>query len=248
LDCPLLGYSLNSNIILHFAEEENKKGASLIFKLWPYESIQQDIKEVSSLLSLKIGSKKILENAILSSPLFGSYIPQMFRRKTLKEISQNWNISLTATLTRINNLFPENHFSVLIPYHLDENWWNSSFTYLGLNSNFAAVDGMDGPNIFSGANYFLENHLTNMPADKWPQALAKITSQPALIAGLPNRGFLQKDYFADIVIFNPDKLKGFEDYQNPSHEGEGIETVIMNGQIVWQKGRVWKRKVGKLLI
>jgi len=117
-----------------------------------------------------------------------------------------------------------------------------------VNSALVSADDIVGPNVFSGINHFLETHLAGAPADRWPQTLAKITSQPALIAGLTNRGFLQKDYLADIVIINPDKLKGIGDYQNPTSEGEGIETVIMNGQIVWQKGRVWKRKVGKLLI
>jgi len=248
LDCPLLGCALDNDIILHLAEEENKKGANLVFKLWPYEVIQYELNEVNGLLGSKISGTKNLEKIVLSSPLFGSQVPQILRGKTLEEIKKNWNIDLKAALSKISILFPQCHFKILIPYHISEDWWDSSLSYVGVNSALVSADDIVGPNVFSGINHFLETHLAGAPADRWPQTLAKITSQPALIAGLTNRGFLQKDYLADIVIINPDKLKGIGDYQNPTSEGEGIETVIMNGQIVWQKGRVWKRKVGKLLI
>jgi len=248
-NCPLLGcFTSVSDMILSLAEEENKKGANLIFQVWPYDSIQYELRAAEKLLGSQLNSIKNLEKTINSSFLFGFQIPMMLQGKTVGEIKRNWDMNTKDTLSKIDSLFPDNHFKILIPYHLNEGWWSSAFTYVGFDSTFIVHNNSYGPNIISGVNHFLKTHLSNTPADKWPSALAKITSQPALMAGLDNRGFLQKDYLADIVIINPDKVQSLGDYQNPSYQGEGIEVVIINGQVVWQKDRVWKRKVGKLLI
>jgi hypothetical protein len=174
-------------------------------------------------------------------------VPDFLLGKTIEEINKNWGTETIKTIERISQLVPTGDFQVLIPYILSDRWWNSSCGYVGFNSSLS-LENSNCPNIISGVNYFLESRVGIFAADKWSLSLAKITSQPALFAGLADRGFLQKDYLADIVILNPDRLKGSGDYQNPAVNGEGIETVIINGQVIWNKGKVWKKGVGRLLI
>jgi N-acyl-D-aspartate/D-glutamate deacylase len=62
-------------------------------------------------------------------------------------------------------------------------------------------------------------------------AVAKMTSMPARRMGLLNRGLLKESAPADILIFDSEKFTDNADYINPLPHAEGMETVIVNGQI-----------------
>jgi N-acyl-D-aspartate/D-glutamate deacylase len=61
------------------------------------------------------------------------------------------------------------------------------------------------------------------------EAIRKLSGFPATNLGLKNRGFLKKDYFADIVIFNPDTVVDKATFDEPLQFAEGIEQVFVNG-------------------
>lgn len=64
----------------------------------------------------------------------------------------------------------------------------------------------------------------------------KITSLPAGRMGISNRGWLKEGYKADLVIISPEKLKDKATYEKPAQTPEGIEFVLVNGQIAYQNG------------
>lgn len=69
------------------------------------------------------------------------------------------------------------------------------------------------------------------------EAIRKLSGFPATNLGLKNRGFLKKDYFADIVIFNPDTVIDKATFDEPLQFAEGIEQVFVNGVQVISNGR-----------
>ena len=75
-----------------------------------------------------------------------------------------------------------------------------------------------------------EKHL------RLPEAIRKMTSFPAQRLGLPDRGLLRDGFKADLVIFNPDTVKTHATKSDPKHYPVGIDYVIVNGQVVIQKG------------
>ena len=50
------------------------------------------------------------------------------------------------------------------------------------------------------------------------------------------RGLLKKDYFADVVIFDPNNVKDNATFEEPLQYAEGIENVIVNGIEVISNG------------
>ena len=50
--------------------------------------------------------------------------------------------------------------------------------------------------------------------------------------GIANRGILRPGAYADLVIFDPKKMRMMGDFIEPARRPEGIETVIVNGTIV----------------
>ena len=69
-----------------------------------------------------------------------------------------------------------------------------------------------------------------------PKMLKKITSIPSEKFGFEKRGILQNGYFADIVIFDKDRILDRATWTDPHQFPEGIEYVIVNGQVVIQQG------------
>ena len=75
-----------------------------------------------------------------------------------------------------------------------------------------------------------EKHL------KLPEAIRKMTSFPAQRLGLPDRGLLRDGFKADIVAFNAGTVKTQATHGDPKHYPVGIEYVIVNGQVVIDRG------------
>lgn len=79
------------------------------------------------------------------------------------------------------------------------------------------------------------------------EMLKKITSVPARNFGFSHRGVLQNGYFADIVIFDEDRVIDKATFKNPHQYPEGIHYVIVNGQVVIDQGENSARLPGKIL-
>ncbi len=76
------------------------------------------------------------------------------------------------------------------------------------------------------------------------QAIRKMTSFPAQRLRLQDRGLVLEGNWADIVIFNPDKIIDKGTYEQPYQLPEGIPHVIVNGVIVVQNGKKNKKSPG----
>ena len=79
------------------------------------------------------------------------------------------------------------------------------------------------------------------------QAIRKITSLPAQRQHLAHRGLLKQDYFADITIFDPVKIKDHATYENSTALSEGIKYVFVNGQLEYADGQLTGVKSGRPL-
>ena len=79
------------------------------------------------------------------------------------------------------------------------------------------------------------------------QAIRKMTSFPAQKLGLQDRGLLLENNWADIVIFDPDTIIDKATYAKPYQIPEGIDYVIVNGQIVIKNGKQSKKKPGLVI-
>jgi len=79
------------------------------------------------------------------------------------------------------------------------------------------------------------------------QAIRKMSSVTAQKFGLEDRGQIKEGYFADLVIFDSDKVIDRATYEDPYQYPDGIDQVIVNGQVVVQYGEHTKRLPGKIL-
>ncbi len=78
-------------------------------------------------------------------------------------------------------------------------------------------------------------------------AIRKMTSFPAQKLGLKDRGLLKEGYWADITVFDADKIIDKATYENPRLYSEGVEYVFVNGTLAYDKGIITGSKSGMAL-
>ncbi len=61
------------------------------------------------------------------------------------------------------------------------------------------------------------------------------------------RGILKRDYWADIVVFDEDKVRDQATWTDPHQYPVGIEYVIVNGEVVIDRGEHTGNLPGKVL-
>lgn len=79
------------------------------------------------------------------------------------------------------------------------------------------------------------------------EMIRRMTSQPARIIGMQDRGILREGLAADIVIFDPETVIDQATYDMPRQFNKGIDTVIVNGQVVIQGENAYRKPVGKVV-
>jgi len=68
-------------------------------------------------------------------------------------------------------------------------------------------------------------------------AIHKMTGAPAARVGMRDRGLLKGGLFADITIFDPARVIDRATFENPNQYPEGIQYVLVNGQIAVDAGK-----------
>jgi N-acyl-D-aspartate/D-glutamate deacylase len=68
------------------------------------------------------------------------------------------------------------------------------------------------------------------------EAVRKMTGAPAARLGLSRRGLLRDGYAADVVVFDPARIRSNATYERPRQFPDGIEFVAVNGELVVDGG------------
>ena len=79
------------------------------------------------------------------------------------------------------------------------------------------------------------------------EAIRKMTSLPAQILGIHDRGTIRAGLAADLVLFDPQSVGDKATYTNPHQYPEGIQFVFVNGEMVVRDQTHTGRKPGKAL-
>ncbi len=77
------------------------------------------------------------------------------------------------------------------------------------------------------------------------EAVRKMTGLPAQTLGLKGRGRIEAGYHADLLVFSPQQVKALADFSNPKQLAQGMDWVVVNGKVAFQRGES-KGRYGKV--
>ena len=132
-------------------------------------------------------------------------------------------------------------------YALKQPW-----TSLCLDSGELSLDGPlfephTHPRAFGSFPRFLGRYVRDQHLTPLEQAIRKITSMPAQREHLINRGLITTGAYADITIFDPATIIDRASYAEPTKISEGVEYVLVNGQLEFVHGTLTGATAGRVL-
>jgi N-acyl-D-aspartate/D-glutamate deacylase len=107
--------------------------------------------------------------------------------------------------------------------------------------------GVPHPRSFGTFPRVLGRYVRDLKVLSLEDAIRKMTSLPASILGLEDRGAIKEGQWADVVIFDPATVADKATFEEPFQYPVGIDTVLVNGQIVLDEGRHTNARPGKVL-
>ena len=78
-------------------------------------------------------------------------------------------------------------------------------------------------------------------------AIYKMSAFPAKRLGLADRGILREGNKADIVVFDPATVRDTATFEQPHQYAEGVSIVVVNGQVVFENGKMTSARPGRVL-
>jgi N-acyl-D-amino-acid deacylase len=93
----------------------------------------------------------------------------------------------------------------------------------------------------------LAHYVRELGVLRLEDAIRKMTSLPAATFRFDGRGELREGYWADLVVFDPDKVADPSTYRDPHHYAVGVPHVFVNGVAVITDGAHTGAKPGKAI-
>jgi N-acyl-D-aspartate/D-glutamate deacylase len=129
------------------------------------------------------------------------------------------------------------------------------FPWISIGSDAAAainpgeVDslGLGHPRSYGNFPRLIAYYVRTRKVLTLEEAIRKMTSWPATRMRLNGRGLIREGCWADVVIFDYEKIQDRATYETPLRYPEGIEYVLVNGQVVIDQGKHTGARPGHVL-
>jgi len=107
--------------------------------------------------------------------------------------------------------------------------------------------GLAHPRAYGTPARFLGTYVRDLGLMDWPEGIRRLTSLPADVVGLKGRGRLAEGAWADLVVFDRDRIADLATYERPAAAPAGIRHVFVCGERVVADGRHTGATPGRVL-
>ncbi len=108
-------------------------------------------------------------------------------------------------------------------------------------------EGVPHPRGYGNNARVLARYVRELKVLRLEDAIRKMSSLPASAFHFSGRGELHEGNWADIVVFDPEKVQDLATYEDPHHYATGIPYVFVNGVAVIKNGEHTGAKAGMAL-
>jgi N-acyl-D-amino-acid deacylase len=122
-----------------------------------------------------------------------------------------------------------------------------AFEHTMIGSDGLPHDAAPHPRLWGTFPRVLGHYARGLGLFPLETAVHKMTGLTARTFGLKERGLLKSGMLADITIFDAGEIEETASFAKPIQPAKGIDTVIVNGAIVWREGKSTGARPGKVL-
>ena len=178
-----------------------------------------------------------------------------FEGKSLAQIAKEMNKEPADVAF---DLVSQGHGRVLAIYHMMSEQdvetalrfpWTSIGSDSGAAVKLGQIDeiGLPHPRAYGNFPRLVARYVRDETVLSLPEAIRKMTSWPATRYRLADRGLIKEGCWADVVIFDYDKIQDRATYEQPLLTPVGVDYVLVNGQVVVDEGKHTGAKPGMVL-
>jgi N-acyl-D-amino-acid deacylase len=167
--------------------------------------------------------------------------PEMAGRD-FDDIKSEWGCSTEAAIER---LLPAG--AIYYQMHEDDLRRVLSFPDAMIGSDGLPHDVFPHPRLWGTFPRVLGHYCRELGLFPLEEAVRRMTGVPASVFGLENRGVIREGAFADLVVFDPERVIDQADFTDPKQPSIGIELVLVNGRPVWREAAWTGERPGRLL-
>jgi len=248
----------------------------VLFNTWVFSNFRKNLTKPETRERIKKEVWERLKSEFLAdAPLFIKLIPKfLLKRLAYPKIAKNAQLlhvrknreylgkTMYETLT---TLYPgkkiedslldfirdEKGEALIIHMMKDEQksvipFYKQPFSCASSDANLT-IGGNNHPRTYGAFPRVISRWVRDMEIISLEEAIRKMTSLPASILQINDRGLIKEGYKADIVIFDFDHIKEMGTVENGNQFPEGIEYVIINGKITCKHGEHTGALNGKVL-
>jgi len=162
--------------------------------------------------------------------------------RTLADIASEWNLPQVDAARRLQP-------AGAIYHSIDE---NDMRRFLAHPATMIGSDGLPWdqhphPRLWGAFPRVLGRYCRDQKLFSLPQAIHKMTTMPARRFGLAQRGAIAENYWADLVLFNPQTIEDSATFADPVRPARGIECVWVNGTLSYTAQGLTANRAGRFL-
>jgi N-acyl-D-amino-acid deacylase len=231
-------------------DKANDSGKSVTVDLYSYNSGSTSLKEILNwgLLSADKNIEKMFsiepsDIIVMSSEKFPHYIG-----KTIEDISLTLNKNCESAANIISEMDPDIIIALCncISNKNIELILKTPYSMIG-SDGIPTKTGYANPRLYGTFPRLIRKFIKEKNVLSLSTAIYKMTGFPAKRFGLKNRGIIKEGAFADLVLFDYEKIADKGTYQNTKAFPDGISNVFVNGVHVLKDGVHTGKRAGRAL-
>jgi N-acyl-D-amino-acid deacylase len=121
------------------------------------------------------------------------------------------------------------------------------FEHTMIGSDGLPHDAAPHPRLWGSFPRVLGHYSRSLKLFPLETAVHKMTGLTAKTFGLAGRGVLKEGFAADIAIFDDAEVDEAATFAKPIQPAKGIDTVVVNGELVWRGGKPTGARPGMVL-
>jgi N-acyl-D-aspartate/D-glutamate deacylase len=181
---------------------------------------------------------------IASCPAF-----REFEGRMLKDIARERGIDVTDAVKLVLTA-PLGERTICIQFIISDADVETNLRYRDMMVGSDGIPDLKGkphPRLFGTFPRVLAHYVRERGVLTVEEAVRRMTSLSAETFGIAERGRVREGYWADLVLFDPATVTDTATYDDPKREPTGIDLVIVNGEIAYERGVHTGVGAGKML-
>jgi N-acyl-D-amino-acid deacylase len=233
-------------------DEARAAGVDIAADIYPYAAWQTDFSWLRTRfperdLDRRDGAEYILREMLAPERIvIPAYRPEpAYDGRTIAEIARLRGSDPETTLMELLRADVDaGSQSSMLGFAMEESDIESimawSHTVIGSDGELAGPH----PRGYAAFTRYLGHYIRDRRVLGLEEGIRRISSLPAQLAGITDRGLIQVGHYADLVLFDPEQISARATYEQPHLPSTGVEKVWVNGELVLDRGRVTGKRPG----